>query len=287
MLKIERTPSYLSPSSLMMAENMPNTFYLTRLVLDPMLGVPQPLNAAVGSAFDYYIKVKLVEDRFPHKAAYLPEIKKGIETNIDEAFSAGKKAFNSYIERAYNKDEYADIEIHNNGSFEEVPITGKLDAKILDQETNLTIPFDWKMSGYTSKTGISPEQGYYRLWDGLRPKAAHKIYSTNILMNHINERWAFQTCTYGWLLGLPMYKPFPTRIDQICWRNGTVRTALYRGWITEEYQREVIMRYKKVWNSLLDGSYINNLASSRDPDLVWIAAKNESWFIESNLTGII
>ncbi len=280
MVKIERLPSYLSPSSLMAAEKMPNTFFLSRLISDPLIREPQSLAASVGSSFDYCIKMKLMEEKFKHKKVLLPEIKRGIETNIDESFRAGKRAYKSYIESAYNEKEYANVELHLNGLLEGVPLFGKLDATCYDLKgDNSIIPLDWKVTGYTSKSTTSPPPGYFRLWEGICPKPKHKLYDPEMPIETINESWATQLCTYGWLMNKPFGKPFYARVDVLVWKNGNIRCITqYRGVITESFQNIVVHRYKRLWNLLNTGEFVNLLASRTDEELIWIASKQETWY---------
>ena len=282
-MRIERLPSYLSPSSLMQAENMPNTFYLTRLIADRMEREPQGLAAAVGSAFDYYIKMLLFEKKFGHKELKLLELKKGIETNIEEAFRAGKSAFRTYKESAFNLEEYYDVELSLQKDIEGVPLLGKLDASCKDIRSNdaykKVIPFDWKTTGYTSKSTTSPPKGYYRKWMGTMPKPSHKLFEPEIPFELINKKWSVQMCTYGWLMGYEVGEPFYGRIDVLIWNKGVVnQVTQYRGLITPEYQRLLIERYKKVWNDLTTSNFLDRLGSKTDEDLVWIASRDESWF---------
>lgn len=277
MLKIERLPSYLSPSALSTAEKMPNTFYLSRLISDPLKREAQGLAAAVGSAFDYYIKMKLIAKKFQHKTDKLPEIKTGIETYIDEAFRAGKRAFRSYVDTAYCEEIYADVELWLNGLLEGVPLFGKLDATVFDE--GKVIPFDWKVTGYTSNTATSPAAGYYRLWEGVFPKAKHDLYESDIPFEIINEGWATQLCTYGWLMDKPYGTPFHAKVDVLVWKNGSIRCiAQYKGLITENWQKLVLYRYKRMWDLLNSGEFIKLLDSTKDENLVWIASKSERWY---------
>ena len=61
-LKVIKRPAYLSPSSLMAAENNPNTFYLNRMAPNPTPYEPQGISAGVGSAFDALIKLEIIKD---------------------------------------------------------------------------------------------------------------------------------------------------------------------------------------------------------------------------------
>jgi len=278
MLEIERLPSFISPSALMQAQTQPNTFFLTRLLNDRDPREPQSLAASVGSAFDYYIKVELMQEKFKHKADLLPQLKNGIENNNVEAHQAGKRALNFYKMGAYNIDEIHDVEIHTNGSVEGVPLYGMLDASTWDEEYDMECPFDWKVSGYTSKSGISPKPGYYRLWDGNRPKTSHKKYYKDMPFDIIDPKWALQLCTYGWITGVPLGTEFPGFIDMLSWRKTKVRTSKYRGIITEEFQENTAREYVRLWKELQDGTFIDRLASPSDIEFVWHASTKESWF---------
>lgn len=283
MLEIERLPSYLSPSALMQSKNQPNTFYMTRLINNRMEREPQSLAASVGSAFDYYVKLDLI-NKFPHKAHFMQELKNGIEDNNVEAHQAGKLAFERYDMGAFKRDEICDIEVHTNKTVNGVPLFGKLDATYFDDDFTWDkgCPLDWKVSGYTSKKGVSPYPRYHRIWEDFKPKGAHKLYEKDIPFHLIDETWATQLCTYGWLLGIPLGKPFPARIEMLCWgrgsQNAKMRTAKYRGIITEEFQLGLIAQYESLWNSLLDGSFVLRLESSEEEEFVWQAAINETWF---------
>ena len=289
MLKIEKLPSSLSTSALILSERQPNRYYATKLVNDPIIERdPQGLPAAVGSAFDYYIKCKLIADKFHHKEDMLEGIKKGVESNIVEAFQWGKSTYEIYAMKAFDEDEYADVELWIGKSIQykgtKIPLYGKLDATSYDvlpiTGKTIIIPFDWKLSGYSSKDTRSPYPYYY--WsceNGIILKGKHKDYVVDVPFHYINEDWATQLCTYGWLIGMPPGIPFPARIDMLCFDRGKkVTITKYRGLITAEWQERVAMRYKNLWDSLMDESFLNNLASQKDHNIVWLKAQTETWF---------
>lgn len=286
-LEIENYPSYLSPSALVVAEKQPNTFYLSRLVKDRMQREPQNVAAAVGSAFDYYIKMKLFNDKFPEKAHMLNDLKEGIETHIDEAFTWGKKAYDVYTKLAFKIEEFSGVEKRLSITLcikgVNVPLTGYLDATAyysLTPEFIIDIPFDWKMSGYMSKDAMSPHPGYF--WsaiNGFMLKGSHKDYTKNISIENIYEPWATQLTTYGWLMGIKPLTEFPVRVDMICFGVGKKMTiAKYCGWATKSFQMKLLERYHKVWTSIMDGSFLNRLASQTDEDLVYMKSTQESWW---------
>ena len=174
--KLEKLPFYLSPSSLWAIENTPCTFYLERLIQDCYEREPQSPPSAVGSAFDFFIKIHLakhmssrlnvkgnvlkMEDlrnvlmRGMHsseqKALYQGKSVNDIlwQTNVQphmrtEAAGAGKLLFDEY-NNAMPEDweyRYDDIEIHSNYDLHwkgiNIPLLGKADASV-------KLPSIWK-----------------------------------------------------------------------------------------------------------------------------------------------
>lgn len=277
MLEISKLPSYLSPSALNQAEKMPNFFYLTRLFNPPMERDPQPEPAAIGTMFDILIKQQLIADRFPTKVKLMSDIKSSLEIDTPEIRKKGKDIFNEYMQLAYEPEEYFDVELQHFKKIEGLSLFGKLDASVLDVSTDMEIPFDWKVSGSTSKSGVSPKKGYYQVIKGMKIKPSHKDYSSEIEMGQIDEMWATQGCTYGWLLGIPIGTEFHTRFDQIACRPKSMAIAKYRGLITEKFQEQTYNRYEKLWKEINDGTFIDRLASPIDIGLVILESLNESW----------
>jgi hypothetical protein len=277
MLKIEKMPSYLSPSAISKAMKEPNTFYLTRLIEDKLPREPQGLPAAVGSAFDYFVKIYIAEQKFPDKIEFCKGLETGIESNVTEALNAGKRLLKVYS-AVCNLEEIVDVEVHGSKSIEyrgkSIPFFGKLDATSFYREK--VIPFDWKVSGYSSPQ--SPKQGFYRQWKGGLPKGAHAKYREDLPFEEIDPDWAFQLCIYGWLLGYPVGTPFYARIDQLTIRNADITLSQFRGVITEQFQTIAWDRAWMVWEAITSGRFIKMLASSRDVNLVYMASLDESWF---------
>jgi len=280
LLEIERYPSFLSPSALLMAETSPNKFYINRLSALNIEKEPQTLAAAIGSAFDYYIKEKIITDKLQHKILILSELKKSIE--VKEANNIGKEIFNKYLENVpFDINEYQDVEIckHIGLNLMEffniksiVPIYMKIDA-IKNNKIH-----DWKVSGWTSIMGTSPKPGYYCIWDNGRPKSCHENYYENIELQEIDVNWATQLCTYGWYLGL-MGKKFLVTIDLLCFNNrNELRVAKYQAWITPEFQKSVATRYALLWQSILTEKFLDRIVSHNDINLVFIASQNETWW---------
>lgn len=285
-LKIERPLQYLSPSSLMKAIDQPNTFYVERLIENRIDKEPQGKAAAIGSAFDILIKEKLLQDgiRVNKKELVSQELKKAVELKSfeKEAYIIAKRILANYLKFAYTHTKFMDIEIWKNFNFHGIPIFIKGDATCLDPKTNLIIPFDWKCTGFNpdSKSGGSPKKGFYAQNEGYKYKGAHKIWRTDIPIQEINYKFGIQFCTYGWGEGLSynMDTDFPVKFDMnSITPKGVIKTSIYRAIVTKEFQKEVFNLYKTVWNELIEGTYINKLASQYDVNTVFIKSTTETW----------
>lgn len=302
--KLEKLPYYLSPSSLWAIENTPCKFYLERLLESPDEREPQGKPAAVGSAFDYFIKIHLakkmnkLEDlrNTLMKGLYSDEQKllyqgrsvqdmlwqMNVEPELRaEAAGAGKLLFDEY-NKAMSllssglscwEDRYSDIEIHREYNLRwkgmSIPLFGKGDAC-----TKSLAPLDWKVKGYGSDA--SPTKGYYNIWKDGAWKGPHKDYCKDITMDFIDKNYASQLCTYGWMLGILPGTTFSAEIEQIIIRGSSVKIALYRGVITRQFQFELAERYAQAWTSLRNGKFLERVPC--DIDMLRILANREGWF---------
>jgi hypothetical protein len=199
-----KLPKYLSPSSLKTAVKQPYTFYLTRLVDNPIPREPQSLPGAMGSAFDVFVKLMLVikgrVDLKPYQlqtrlldSCYDPSMREQYaemdlptmfyKMSVEEQHQAAVKDDASALMVNYCKSSlfmdlaFHDLEIHryfsimgnspDSGQALIVPIFMKGDASVtvMTQKDNYeVIPLDWKVTGYGSATGASPTAGYKRIW---------------------------------------------------------------------------------------------------------------------------
>jgi hypothetical protein len=251
---------------------MPREFALPREV--------QSLAAGVGSAFDFLVKTELVE-KFHEKKGLVKKLFGQVDKenkDFHEAWEGGRKSMANYKSSgvfAFMKNGFTDVEKNIYGSVRGVPLYGMLDAEYKG------VPFDWKVSGYTSKSGVSPKPRFYRIWDNGMPKPAHKKYEgADMPWEDIDEKWATQLCTYGWLIGKKIGEPFEAYIDMLCWgkERQKMRVAQYRGLITEEFQIEVRNKYVQIWKEINDGSFVQRLASDKIYALIESEAINENWF---------
>lgn len=304
MLEIAKTPSYLSPSSLRVIERQPNTFYCQRMAPDPIPYEPQSAPASVGSAFDTFVKLdwlkKNPEKRTTIRNRVYKDIYSADEKRRMQAFPIEQMLFESAVDeprreeaepvgrmlmRTYESNGYAtlqiqDVEIHRHFTLLDrinVPLFMKLDAIAIDPfDKEALCPFDWKVRGYGSKSGVSPTKGYYALYAEGINKGAHKLYRTDINAHEVSKDYATQLCTYGWGMGKVPGTPFHGLIDELVMRPNNVRIARYRMLIDTEFQEELIERYVSAWLSLQDGSFINDL--SRDRKMVEMLASQENWY---------
>ena len=287
MIQIERYPSFLSASSLNLAEKSPNKFYLKRLSNTIFPKDEQTLAASIGSAFDYLVKDKIIKSKLPTKISMLADMFKSVENNHEEAWQVGGKIYTEYEKFVLDIYEFEDVEVVTGFTVDLKPVFG-LDYKIplyikIDGIKRVTyfnepIIHDWKVSGYTSEAGISPKPGYFRVWENGRLKPCHDNYSKEISIEDIDLTWGTQLCTYGlWKHGYG--KKFPVSIDMICFNNkNDMRVAQYQAWVPVKFQQNVIYKYAMLWKSLLDGSFVDRLISKTDLNMIFIKAMSEDWW---------
>ena len=278
MLPIAKHPKYLSPSSLSAIEGQPYTFYLQRMAPNPYPYEPQTPAAAVGSAFDSFIKIDIVnkldikekirqrilkdalifvrdESEFTKDDLEAMSFEELIfntsveKRNREEAREMGKLLYDKYKYNGYGSLIFLDVEIHRNFFLLEgnVPIFMKLDSIVEDWDTKQPCPHDWKTSGYGSASGISPKPGYMMLFDKGINVGSHKEYRKDMPLDEIDPKWATQVCTYGWGMGITPGTPFPAYIDMLAIRPNNIRVARYRGIITKEFQLNIYARFRKAW----------------------------------------
>lgn len=308
MLLIAKRPKYLSPSSLAKFEGQPNSFYLERLAPNPKPYEPQSMPGGVGSSFDSFVKLELIQklnivdivkdrlltgiydssqrDYYRDKPIEQVLLELSVEKqNREEAIPAGKQLYNQYKSCPfYRETKFMDIEIHRSFTLYTcgVPLYMKLDAAVdlsnLSNLSNLSTPFDWKVSGYGSKEGASPKIGYYMNYDcnTCQLKPPHSEYKADIEFSFIDRGWATQLATYGWGLGIPIGKPFKAIVDNLIIRPTGTRIVRYIGWITEQFQLELAGRYKYAWESIMSGEFLRSLVSERK--LISFLASQESWY---------
>ena len=281
-----RRPKYLSPSSLMQWEKDPAEFYLQRLVDTPPPRMPQTVPMAIGSAFDAFVKAELggldAQTLFDSQVEVTGEDRKHV-------IEAGTYCMHIYKESGamaclLQEARWASRPPMYEASLQKeiglpggmcVPLLGKPDCAIpLAGDAMLVL--DWKVNGYMSTSGASPNKGYVALRElgsaGSAGSAVkrHKsctseclgmVEGTDILMNlcvpleDVNADWALQVCTYAWLFGAEVGATVVAGIDQLACKNlgmgwdvpPKIRVASFRNYISESFQYEVLSRYAGLW----------------------------------------
>jgi len=283
-LIIEKNIPYISPSSFQNMMNQPNKFYLQRLVNNPLPREPQGLAAANGSAFDYWIKKKLLDEmNRPYKEE---ELMQSIELKDDKAkeraLNVGK-IFYTYYCLFIKKlnipwSWFADVELDRTFTFHEIPLRGKLDCIYCSKYYKKMVPMDWKLTG--SESHSSPTPKYQRLVSEDEDKV-HKDYYPEIPFNEIDETWATQLCIYGWELGRSnvIWEEFDSQIHEMTiTEKGKIRLAIFHGILTIPFQQRIYNNLKLFWENLQNGNFINILASQFSKNMIYCAAIKENWF---------
>lgn len=289
-------PSYLSYSSLSEFEVRPYTFYLTRMQEPLLEREPQGLAAAMGSAFDVYIKTMLAVERNeiatlfrriladarePEKYKDMSFVDAFYQMSVEEQHREAVRQHGVLLAKQYydtplcKGTKWFDFERHETfilyGPYN-VPLYMKLDAAV-DLGLKLPCPLDWKVKGYCTDT--SPTAGYKYLYDssGLTT-TPHERYKPDMSMDSIDIKWAGQLATYGWGLGWPLGEPFLAVIDSPCKRSGKWRIARYEAWITEEFQLKLAFRYREAWCKITTNEFSNGLNKNMAETL----ARLEDWY---------
>lgn len=186
-----RKCEYLSPTSLNKFKKSPRDFYRDYLADTRAPRQAQTGAMAVGSAFDAFVKSKLMEKLYGEssgKYTFEALFEKQVEApRRDQALIDGRHAFESYV----RSGAFADLLVEmlqsskpprfeftsqgsvtgsdgNNGTLASVggvPFLGKPDAEFMDTGSN-NIILDWKVNGYYSKSPVSPYIGYCLVRDG-------------------------------------------------------------------------------------------------------------------------
>ena len=289
-----RKPEYISPSAVKLYYDDPTEYYRRYLAENRPPKFPQTLPMACGSAFDAYVKSHLHDVIFGknHKDAAKYELKALFEAQVEpaqrtNAWDIGKHIFDAYVESG----ALADLMIELQGAVDDprfefdlkgevkgsreasqsqvqgVILMGKPDLRFINAEGAHVI-YDWKVNGYCGKSNTSPKPGYVQLrahdgfWQrmGAHKNALPQMYkgmwiNVATFLENIDEDWATQLATYGWLLGEPVGAEIIVGIDQIACNGAKVdllgrpnlRIANHRMRVSEDFQYKALARYQFLW----------------------------------------
>jgi len=296
-----RIPKSLSYSSMSLWYKDQDEFYIRYLADHAAPRLPQEQPAAVGSAFDAYVKAQLnwhlygrvMSPQFEFPAIFESQVE---PPNRDFALKAGKHVFKAYklcgayddlLMQLQQSVEPPRFEFKVDGLIEGVPFTGKPDCRFVLDLGQGRVPciYDWKVRGYCSKYGASPSKGYAVCLDGFRSEKPsrsqgkeHAMYKAmdfrgltinSGYMEFCNDGYADQLCLYGWLLGERIGDESTVLgIEELCAKPGnppTLRYARHRGRVKGDYQQMLAQKVKTCWQAITSGHVFSTL-SREDSD---------------------
>jgi hypothetical protein len=278
-------------------------FYIRYLADHRAPRLPQEPPAAVGSAFDAYVKAQLnwhlygpaMSPQFEFGTIFESQVE---PQNRDFALTAGKRVFKAYqlcgayddlLRLLQHSVEPPRFEFTVEGLIEGVPFTGKPDVRFILDLGKGRIPciFDFKVRGYCSKYGASPSKGYATCLDGFVGKASrsqgkeHATYKAldfrgltinSGYMEFCNSEYADQLSLYGWLLGEKIGDENTVLgIEELCAKfmgegnPPTLRYARHRGRVKADYQQKLAERVSACWQAITSGHVFSTL-SREDSD---------------------
>jgi hypothetical protein len=290
-----RRPEYLSPSQLALWETNRDEYYLRHLAEYKAPKIPQTRPMAVGSSFDAYVKSHLFEalngkgsdPKYEFDTIFCEQVE---VQNRDEALKSGKHVFDSYLLSGAYEELLSLLkeskcaprfEFKVTGTIEDIPLVGKPDLRFIHKD-GAQIILDWKVSGYYSKSAVSPCKNYRLIRDGwseaVAPSSrgsnqAHKNYKPinwngfeihSGWLEEANPDWADQLALYAWLLDEPVgCENVIVCIDQIVTKplvpQPLLRITNHRARISAEHQRQLLSRLKACWSVVLSGHIFQDL----------------------------
>lgn len=153
-----------------------------------------------------------------------------------------------------------------------IPIYGKPDGFVELLECLLVL--DWKLNGFMSQA--SPAKGYI----SLRSEDGHNAGSHKDVMgvqryglkvclgDHLREDWKTQLCMYQWMIHPEPHKPWVASIEQLAYRNGSLRVATHRTIINQDFADALAQRVYKAWYAVVNEHYYADLSKEESDEAV-------------------
>jgi hypothetical protein len=289
-----RTPRSISPSAFAKFEKDPEAYYLAYLAEPKPQREKQSDPASVGSAFDAFVKSRLMNNIFGDNCfAQLFETQ--VEPHVrDFAFKAGKHTMDSYVSCGAYADlldmledarEEPQFEFDADTEIDGIPLFGKPDCRFVHRGGAHVI-LDWKVNGYCSKASVSPNKGFALVRDGLgweKPSRnngkSHALYEpqefmgltvSKFYMEQVSIDWADQLTMYGWMMGEPIgSEEVVVCIDQIVAKAAgplgledgppKLRIANHCNRVSAAHQHTLVARLKSMWEAAHTGHVFTNL----------------------------
>lgn len=279
-----RKMEYLSPSSLACWENDSEDFYRNYLADNRAPRQSQTAAMAVGSAFDAFVKAHIIREMYSSIAKqYELETLLGSQVESQNIMSveAGQKCFEAYVKSGALADLILELnkssvqprfEFTANRIVKDigVPILGKPDCYFIT-DGGAHVLLDWKVNGYFSLA--NPKAGYCMLREPTGERKVHKncmimdfkgiMINVGSYLEDVDDQWASQLATYGWLMGEEIGGDFVVIIEQLaCSKNG-IRVASHRSRIGKDFQIRLAERYAKLWE-IVNSDWIFRDMSKKD-----------------------
>jgi hypothetical protein len=236
---------------------------------------------SIGSAFDAYAKSYLYErfinDGNPKYEAENLFVDQVESHNRDWARDHGRHLFEYYLKSGAMADLVQEItgcigspqfefkiqgELKN--AYGTVVLLGKPDLFFINSE-GASVILDFKINGYCSKNGKSPEKGFIRLRDNVKRFNSHKDavvmaekgMRINIAhpLEMVNKQWAMQCAIYSWLLGEAIGNRTLVGIEQVVSKpTGDKypysRIASHRAIVTPQWQIDLFKGLSEAWSTI-------------------------------------
>lgn len=280
-----RRPQYLSPTSISTWVKDPAEFYLRYMSDTPPPKEPQNKHMAVGASFDAFVKHYLTTKIFGERPGMgFKDIYEGqVEHhNRDSFLKTGEYIFDWYRRLGsldslmamlgktrgaprFEMDARGEATLGHSATLGGVPFRVKPDL-FFETEHGARIILDWKVNGFFSSSGVSPNKGYVSLReDGKMPSGhadAQVRAHLGIFINYkagieaYSEEWARQLAIGAWLCGEPVGAQFVGLIHQIVCRPGgregmpRVRVAEHAGFVSEEFQARTHELAAQIWTTI-------------------------------------
>lgn len=287
-----RIPTRLSYSGFAKFESNLIEFFYSYLSTTRPDRMPQERPAAVGSAWDAYVKSGLYEalfgkndPKYEFEALFTAQVE---PHNRDWALEEGKHVFDCYkVSGLYDEllgllqksIEPPRFEFQVDADVLGVPFTGKPDCRFV-LPGPVAVIHDFKCNGYCSNSTTSPCKGFRRCFDGFvaikqnkTHNTAHKQYAAQLFhdfeidtnfLEDCNKDWADQLSLYAWALGEEVGSPYVLSIDQcvakpLIGQKPQLRFSNYRARVRQSYQEHLAKRFTTVWDVIKSGYIFREL----------------------------
>ena len=291
-----RQPEYLSPSQLSLWYRDREGYYLQHLTPHRQKSTATTYAMTIGSSFDAYVKSAMYEHLFGKGHNPQFEFQSIFEEQVtpehrDWALDNGGYAFECYkhtgaytelLELVDASQQAPQFEFTIEGEVQSIPLLGKPDLRFVHKDGAHVI-LDWKVSGYCSKSSVSPAKNFQLIRDGWSERKApesrshytsHKKYTplrykglevSTSYLEEANKTWADQIIIYSWLLGEEVGdENVIACIDQLACKATKdyplIRVAQHRSRTSSTYQHDLMSRLQSCWTAIKNEHIFDDLS---------------------------